>query len=48
MLPQENLNFLNVRNAGFWHSGRLFALSQMLSLKNLKDFFALLTHYFFF
>ena len=38
MLPQENLNFLNVRSAGFWHSGRLFALSQMLSsMKNLKD-----------
>ena len=27
MLPGENMNFrLNIRNAGFWHSGRLFAL----------------------
>ena len=25
-----------VRNAGFWHSGRLFALLQMPSLQNLK------------
>ena len=31
-------NFLNVRNAGFWHSGRLFVLSQMPSLQNLKEF----------
>ena len=38
MLPWENLNFLNVRNAGFWHSGRLFPLLQMPSLQNLKDF----------
>ena len=36
MLPEENLNLLNITNAGFWHSGRLFALSQMLSLQNLK------------
>ena len=21
MLPRENLNFLNIRNTGFWHSG---------------------------
>jgi len=28
MLPQENLNFLNVRNAGLWHSGRLFAIKK--------------------
>ena len=39
MLPRENLKFLNVRNAGFWHPGRLFALLQMQSLENLKDFF---------
>ena len=38
MLPRENLKFLNVRNAGFWHPGRLFALLQMQSLENLKDF----------
>ena len=38
MLPWENLNFLNVRNAGFWHSGRLFPLLQMPSLQNWKDF----------
>ena len=38
MLPPENLNFLNVRNAGFWHSDRLFALLQMLALQNLKGF----------
>ena len=36
---RENLNFLNITNAGFWHSGWLFALSQMLSLQNLKEFF---------
>ena len=36
---RENLNFLNITNAGFWHSGRLFALSQVLSLQNLKEFF---------
>ena len=35
----ENLNFLNITNAGFWDSGWLFALSQMLSLQNLKEFF---------
>ena len=28
MLPQGNLNFLNVRNAGLWHSGRLFAIKK--------------------
>ena len=39
MLPRENLKFLNVRNAGFWHPSRLFALLQMQSLENLKDFF---------
>ena len=38
MLPGGNLNFVNVRNAGFWHSGRLFALSQTPSLQNLKEF----------
>ena len=38
MLPPENLNFLNVRNAGFWHSGRLFTLLQMPSLQNFKNF----------
>ena len=38
MLPSENLNFLNVRNAGFWHSDRLFALLQMQALQNLKGF----------
>ena len=38
MLPPENLNSLNVRNAAFWHSGRLFALLQMLALQNLKVF----------
>ena len=27
MLPGENVNFRpNIRNAGFWHSGRLFGL----------------------
>ena len=27
MLPKENMNFRpNIRNAGFWQSGRLFAL----------------------
>ena len=36
---RENLNFLNITNAGFWHYGWLFALSQMLSLQNLKEFF---------
>ena len=36
MLPWENLNFLNVRNAVFWHSGRLFAL---LELPSLEAFF---------
>lgn len=43
MLPRKNLNFLNVRNAGLWHSGRLFAIKkillQMLSLQNLEEFF---------
>ena len=33
MLPWENLNFLNVRSAVFWHSGRLFELLQMPSLE---------------
>ena len=28
MLPQGNLNFLNVRNAVLWHSGRLFAIKK--------------------
>ena len=28
-----------VRYAGFWHSGRLFALLQMPSLQNLNEFF---------
>ena len=28
-----------IRNAGFWHSGWLFALLQMPSLQNLKEFF---------
>jgi len=37
--PRENLNlFLNVRNAGFWLSGRLFALTPMPSLQKLKEF----------
>ena len=39
MVPRKNLNFLNVRHSGFWHSGRLFALLQMPSLQNLKEFF---------
>ena len=39
MLLRENLNFLDVRNAGFWHSGRLFTLLQMPSLQNFKNFF---------
>ena len=39
MLPRENLNFLNVRNVGFRHSGRLFRLLQVLSLQNFKNFF---------
>ena len=38
MFPWENLDFLNVRDAGFWHSGRPFALLKMPSLQNLKDF----------
>ena len=56
MLPQGNLNFLNVRNAGLWHSGRLFAIKkfllQMLSLQNLEELFGdpppplILTQYF--
>lgn len=29
MLSREYLNFLNVKNAGFWHSGRMFALLQI-------------------
>ena len=28
-----------IRNAGFWHSGWLFALLEMPSLQNLKEFF---------
>ena len=53
MLSRKNLNFLNVRNTGFWHSGRQFALLQMPSLENLKaylrtpskpNFFFLLIH----
>ena len=28
-----------IRNAGFCHSGWLFALLQMWSLQNLKEFF---------
>ena len=40
MLPWEKLNFLNVRNAVFWHSARLFiTLLQMPALQNLKGFF---------
>ena len=43
MLSQGNLNFLNVRNAGLWHSGRLFEIKkillQMLSLQNLEESF---------
>ena len=43
MLSQGNLNFLNVRNAGLWHSGRLFKIKkillQMLSLQNLEESF---------
>ena len=36
MLSAENMNFrLNIRKAGFCHSGRLFAISQMPSLQNL-------------
>ena len=39
MLPAENMNFrLNIRTANFCDSGRLFALSQMPSLQNLKEF----------
>ena len=40
MVPRKNLNFLNVRHSGFWHSGRLFALLQMPSVENLKEFFS--------
>ena len=39
MLTQENLNFLNVRNAGFWLFGRLFTLLRMPSLQNLGELF---------
>ena len=28
-----------IRNTGFWHSGWLFALLQMLSMQNVKEFF---------
>ena len=38
MLSWENLKFLNIRNANFWHSGGLFAYLQMSSLQNFKDF----------
>ena len=39
MLPAENMNFrLNIRTANLCDSGRLFALSQMPSLQNLKEF----------
>ena len=39
MLQAENMNFrLNIRTANFCDSGRLFALSQMPSLQNLKEF----------
>ena len=36
-LPPENMNFLNFGNAGFWHSGRLFA-TDTVSAK-LEGFF---------
>ena len=39
MLSRKNLNFLNVRNSGFWDSGRQFALLQMPSLEDLKAYF---------
>ena len=32
MLSGENMNLLSIRNAGFWHSGRLFALSRYTPL----------------
>ena len=35
----RNLIFMNIRHAGFWHSGKLFALLQMPSLQHLKEFF---------
>ena len=37
--PGKIWTFLNVRSAGFWHSGRLFTLLQMPSLQNFKNFF---------
>ena len=36
-LPPENMKFLNFRNSGFWHSGRLFA-TDTVSAK-LEGFF---------
>ena len=36
--PGKIWTFFNVRNAGFWHSGWLFALLQMPSLQNLNSF----------
>ena len=39
LASQGNLIFLNIRYASFWHSGRLFALLQMPSLRNLMEFF---------
>ena len=48
MLPWETMMFLNVRNAGFWRTGRPFALLRMPSLQNLKECFGdpLYTQYF--
>ena len=37
-LVHNRIGGQKARNAGFWHSGRLFALLQTPSLQNLKDF----------
>ena len=39
ILPRENLNFQNLRNAIFGLLALMFALLEMLSLINLKAFF---------
>ena len=38
LLMDKDFIIIIIRNAGFWHSGWLFALLQMPSLQNLKEF----------
>ena len=39
LLMNKDFIIIIIRNAGFWHSGWLFALLEMSSLQNLKEFF---------